>query len=473
MTRFPFQPRWGIVPASALLVALLLVPGYALASPAAPLGSGPAHWAYAGEDSVSHLVTVSGTLGGSYRLNASFATTAIFTQRNTSTRNFTVEMNRTVSFVLFAELCPQSCPPGGAFVNLTLRASEVDELTASLTRDGSVTLENGSTLPAFALLSSESLLVQNLTEGLSWRTSATGSGSGSGYVYRSAQSRLQVSVDLGPAGLGLIPTEPRTDQPWNASAPGTISVNYQVACTVVAVNGASPCGPGAGQLVGSAQFAVSGTDEGTTDQRDDGVPTQGMNLSLTSPGRFVLEDGVLLVPTVADLFQAPTPSSSPPPFQQVTTTQLNWLGQASHLGVVASTTLFAPHLPGTAKGDAAGSILLAAAQPAQSPLGNYTLYGAPVPPAEAYNQSCQELAGCNGPPGSRGPIGGGGLGFPGSGLLLEGTLGVVAVVAILIAAVMVLRPRSRAPAPQTGAGDTLPPPPPAAPGEEDPLGRLW
>ncbi len=468
MPRFPGRPRGGLFALSALLAALLIVPGFALALPPTPGAPGPALWAYAGEDSVSHLVTVSGALGGSYDLHADFATTAIFSQRNTSAQGFTVQMNRTVSFVLFAELCSLACPPGGSFVNLTIRAWEVDQLTANLTRDGSVVLENGTVLPAFALLSSESLLVQNLTEGLSWKVA-----SGSGAVDRSAQSRLQASVDLGAGGLGLFPLDPPTDEPWNASALGTVSGSYQVACTVVAVNGTSPCGPGAGPLALTARFAVTGTDRGPTGESDDGAPTQGMSLALTAPSTFVLEDGVLLVPTVADLFEAPVAASNPAPFQQVTTTDLNWLGQSSHLGVVASTTLFAPHLPGTSKGDVTGSILVPAAQAAQSPLGNYTVYGAPVSPTAAHNQSCQELSGCNGLPGSGGPGGGGGPGSPGSRPLLEAALAGVAVAAILIAAVRILRPRPRDPTPQSGAGETLPPPPPAAPGEEDPLGRLW
>ncbi len=468
VVRRPSQPRWEFVPISVLLVALLLVPGSAVAGSPNPPAPGPVQWAYAGQNSTLGLLPVSGTLGGVYAVHASFATTAIFSQWNTSSSGFSVGMNRTVSFVLFADLCSLPCAPGGPFVNLSIRAWEVDELTANLTRSGTVHLGNGPALPAFALLSSESLLFQNLTERLSWQVA-----SGAGSVTRSAQSRLDVSVDLGPGGLGLFPVSPPTNTSWNSSAIGAVSGNYQVGCTVIAVNRSSSCGPGFGLLAGTALFAVSGIDRGYTAQSDGGAPTQGMALSLTSPGTFVLEDGVLLVPTVADLFGSSETSPNPAPFQQVSTSELNWLGQAGHLGVVASTTLFAPHLPGTSKNVAGAPALSSAAQPAQSSLGTYTVYGAPVSPTEAHNQSCQEISGCTGIPGGGGPGGGSGPGSSGSGLLLKVALGGVVVATILLAVVMAFRPRHRASLPPTGAGETLPPPPPVPPGEEDPLGRLW
>ncbi len=468
MTRRAFRLRWELVPISVLLAALLLVPGSALAASPGPSASSPVQWAYAGQASVSRVVTVSGVLGGSYAVHASFATTAIFTQQNTSSSGFSVRLNRTMSFVLFADLCSNPCAPDGPFVNLTISASEVDELTANLTRDGTVYLGNGVGLPAYALLSSESLILQNLTERLSWDMA-----SGKGSVTRSAESRLNVSVDLGPGGLGLFPVSPPTNTSWNSSAIGAVSGNYQVGCTVIAVNGSSPCGPGFGPLSGTDLFAVSGIDSGNVHQYDNGTPTQGMTLSLISPGTFALEDGVLLVPAVADLFGSSETSPNPAPFQQVSTAELNWLGQAGHLGVVASTTLFAPHLPGTSKNVAGAPALSSAAQPAQSPLGTYTVYGAPVSPTEAHNQSCQEISGCNGIPGGGGPGGGSGPGSSGSGLLLKVALGGVVVATILLAVVMAFRPRHRASLPPTGAGETLPPPPPVPPGEEDPLGRLW
>jgi hypothetical protein len=464
----PLRPRVGLLALSALFAALLVLPGSALAGPANPSSPTPVRWAFAGEVSVDRVVTVSGVLGGSYTLHASFATAAILSQWNTSSSGFTVEMNRTLSFVLFANLCSAPCSAGGPSVNLSIRAWEVDQLTANVTRDGTVYLQNGSSLPAFALLSSDSLLVQDLTEQLSWNVA-----SGAGSIDRSAHSRLQVSVDLGPGGLGLFPLTPPTNGTWNSSTPGTVSGTYRVGCTVIAMSGSSPCGPGAGPLYYTGDFAVSGVDVGKTGQSDNGAPTQGMNLTLTSPGTFVLEDGFLLVPTVADLFDAAIAASSAAPFQQVSAEDLGWLTQAPHLGVVASTTIFAPHLPGTTRSQPGTAVPLGTSQPQQSPLGAYSVYGAPVSPAEAHNQSCQEASGCIGPPGGSGTGGAPGTPSIGAGWPLSLSLVAVLAAGLLIAVVMVLRSRSRSPPPTTRVGETLPPPPPSPPGEEDPLGRLW
>jgi hypothetical protein len=468
----------------ALLAVLALLPTGAVASPvlsAAPNTS----WAYGGGTNVSLEVTTNHT---TYAVRGWFAYHVILTQTNTSSSNFTLQVDRTLgfSYVATGTYCPTSCLSGHITANITVRAREHDVGFANFTRSGSVRAD-GVPVPAIALVNSSLSTDERYFESANYTAT---------FPLRtySSQSNLSVSVStatfvaLAPA-LGLVPLNLTTGESWSSqseftaqcSAVGAVSYHHTM-WNGTTVSGGSTFEP---TLNGSGTVGVSGTDAGTVVLRDGShVPV----IALAMEGPFAPREGFLLVPSGSDLFgdgmgafrgdAAGTAASA--------TETVDWAPGAAgpHAGFLASASDLMPQPDGPAQSGMHPSTgILPAATPSAAPGSGVAVQAQPetVPAAQAGSQCILSggSSACIPGSGTSSPSGPG----PHGGLLGDLiVVGAVVVLGALLAGLVVARRRVPPPPPSAS-----PPYPPAGtrpsapragistePGTEpDPLGHLW
>ncbi len=284
----------------AALVALLIVPAFAapaLGSPVALGGSATQQWAYGGQKWVNATVTLpNATL--TYR--AFFGWQVVFTATNTTLTTQAWEAQRTMAGHLYVDYCQPNCSAPTTHGNVSLSGWEVDAGFANLTAAGSV-YENGSAVPAVALLNASFENAANLSESFSYMSTGgllSGSTSAALDVAGAAHGTVQFSPSLGLVPLNLTP-----GTHWNSSsaysAAGGWSVVYTASHTGFNGSLSSSTATASGGVNSSGTIQLYGADLGTV-TLNNGLAVPAVVLVWSGP--FDDVDGVILIPHDFDLF---------------------------------------------------------------------------------------------------------------------------------------------------------------------------
>jgi hypothetical protein len=485
--------RSGAVVATLLAVMMVTIAlpslvGSAEGATPATLPSGnSSQWAYGAAENISTTVTTNHT---TYAVTGWFAYHVVLTQVNISASVVELEVERTAGFAFNATYCSPSCGTHARVsVIITSRGWTHDAGFANLTSAGAVEV-GARSVPAIALLNSSTESSSGLSTVVAWSLNTlTRQGSGGSSLHVNLTG--QTTVSFSPA-LGLIPANLSAGEQWSSSSGFTAlgAAKGEVVYSRTTINGVTL--PGSFDLNVSAQrsgsVSLTGQDRQTITLRDGRVVPV---LVFTVVGPFETREGIIWVPTGADLFGsgAAAFSQQSPGSVGVTTSAVDWASGNGPAGLLASATGFSPSPDATsslgtspdsyASSSAAGVSSLAT--PANPTIA---VQGQPesVPTAEAGSQCVQGGSGwCGGPvPGGAGPTSSHGL----FGLLVVG--GVVVVLAGLLAGLVVTRRREPKPPtgalaayPQSGTSGLARAPPRTGPGsspgdpEHDPLGHLW
>jgi hypothetical protein len=476
------QPTcWALVVVLAGSLILLGGPFAALGSAAASSGqsspSGAVLWAYGAQGGSNF----SGPHNGSYESRSVyFGWHVVLTQTNLSATTFELEIVRTMGFTVYATFCNPDCVRPILYANLTVKAWEKSVGFANLTTTGMVEL-NGSEVPALALMNDHAQVAGNLTESLTGTVHRLFGGTTTASGYTAVHDAATVSVAFTPS-LGLIPTNLSPAETWSSTshyaAAGSWLGSYLAVRT--GFNGTPVSGQRlfSGSANGSGNISVQGAYAGPEDL-DNGALTSAIHLSITGP--FDLREGILLVPTGADLFGGPGRdwSSVQSSTETVDTSALDLaIHNVGHFALMASATGYSgavanPNQPGSTP-----SVTPAAAA------GGNSLQGQPESVPFAQSQSnCLVTSTCPGPstvapPSGRGIVGG----LVAAAVLTAAVVGLVLLVAARRRPVrppktgvaraysggVAATPNPARPPPRSGAPSS--PEPDEAP---DPLGHLW
>ncbi|MHB8351870.1 MAG: hypothetical protein ACYDFT_04155 [Thermoplasmata archaeon] len=478
----------------ALALALTGLPGATAAAPLAAGASSNTVWAYGVEKNVSLTVTTNQT---TYAVGGYFADHVLLNQTNTSNSTFMLELVRTEGFAYTAEFCRPSCSTNAVeAIVIHDWAWEQDVGFANFTRNGSV-YENGSAVPALALVNASARTQSNLTESANFTVHTplrNVRGNASVEVAISSTS----SVSFSPA-LGLVPTSLAPGAAWNAtstfSAHGAVSGSITHARTNsqgLSISGRTRWNPA---VDASGTVRVAGRDQGHI-QLSGGAATHVLGLSISGP--FAAGEGILFVPAGADLFGsgAAAYSGYSAGSSSAATASVDWnSGASGHVGLMASSTAFAPAPDGASLVGGSPATIAGVAPPvsltgaASSPSGGAVVQAEPESPAAASSGSTCIVQGSCAPqpnPSLAVPGGASGLLTP---LLRAAVAGAVIVgLAGLLAGLIVRRrqvpkPPTDTPAfpPRAGSAAAGLPSRPGTPDpgsvdptpEEDPLGPLW
>jgi hypothetical protein len=419
---------------AALALALLFVPGFVGATPVAagaPVTTGNVtQWAYGVQENVSFSVITNGT---SYMVDATFAYAVIFTQTNTTNTTFSLEVQRTLGFTYDANYTNTVL---GNSAKVTGTGFESDTGFANFTDNGTV-YENGTPVPAVALVNTAHTATQSLVE------AATATIAG-----RTASASFNASLassghaTYSPA-LGIVPVNVSTGQSWNSSS-WVDHVGWAKGSAVWNVTGFRGT-TDTGSVSLSANTSVSGTESvwGT----DLGIVSlrnglTGSAIQLTTAGPLHARDGVIWTASGEDLFEVDHPNmpAVTPCVVAIATERFDWTPHfRAHFGVQAATVGFNPApdvnpmAGASVSGTTSGGIGYQAA-----PSNGQELQAQPESVAQAQAESNCLDAGhgvCATSAGS-----GGILGASGGLVLVVGVAAAVAVAAI-VGAVLVTRRR--------------------------------
>jgi hypothetical protein len=439
-------------------------------------------WAY-GAVKTADFSGSGGTVldGYTYSGSATWGFAVIVNETNLSDSNYSLAVTRTMGVLLDVKYCRPDCSHPTATLTVTHHAWEEENVTSTLTIDGSVN-ESGGAVPALALTSSQVQLTGQIRESADYTLAGVLNASKSLDVNLTADDSLSFSPSLGLLPLALAP-----GATWYSESTYTSDGNYAWAIyDQVAYMGmiAPYARTGGGPLSGSGSINLSGSDTNPTVSLGGSSYAQ---VNYTEVGPFVLREGFVLIPESVDLFGSGQPwSANETGNTTITfpTADVSDRGFADgHLGFVASGMwwdslaldfssggLITPPLTPALSGFAPA--------PAASPGGAEFVQGEPESPSQAGgNQACLTSgSGCPPAASPRGPL----------GRLIVPILG-VGVVAVLVAALVTRRRlpppaypnaslyppgQASSPIPRAGSIPSRPPekPPPA---EEDPLSHLW
>jgi hypothetical protein len=445
--------------AAVALLAFAVVPALAgsasaatVASGAHPAASASADWAFGGSGSVS----ASASLGGySLSYGASIGAAVIYNATPTGLTTTELTASRTVALTISLSLTTPN-----ASVSYNLKAVEVDHAYANVTNASSVTLGNGSVVPALGLLNASLHATVSLQASLA-ASNASGHASDNVNVSGWANSQVQFT----PA-LGLIPLNLSGVTDWGAvaNASGSAAWNITWAYADHGWNGTNAAESGyiSGTWSKAATVVLIGHVAGTYDKWVDHKLRTAIGLALAGP--FDLYAGVVLVPHSADLFGTAN--------QNYTASGVGSTAVTSEYLYVANGPRYLSVESVSAGNMTAGNSTLGLAVPAESTGGHPlattststtpTAWEQPESPSAAQQQAYCLQFGC---PGSSNPW---------AGLLVPlAVVGVAAVVAIGL--LLSRRPRNRAgqtvdvplsaqfpnaPAPPSGVEPNGPVPPP-------------
>jgi len=481
-------------PRASVVVALLVVPlmvfvvptGVVSAAPAPAISDAASQWAYAAVRNVS----ISGTTvsGWTYTLTARYGYAVTLSEPNPGANPFEVTVNRTMGANLSLVACKPSCSdPTLGQGSVSFRALESSDAFANFTTTGTV-YENGTAVPALALVNSSSASSANLSERASLKEAV---GPVDWSTFFAAQTHSAAVVKFSTP-LGLIPLNLTAAQNWNSSsaflAVGESTWKWYFGYDSLRTGPGSAGSSGPATVAAVGNVSVIGSYGGST------IPFGGVSypvLSLEVIGPFSVREGFILLPVGGDIF-----STTAQPWQadqsSATTVQLGTLDgrplAGGHLGLVASSWVYQASStnPGDATSPSAASVagvtpaLTGAAGPA---LPATTVQGSPTSVSGA-----QQVTGCL-ETGLGCPSTGGGATSPFH--LLGGVLlfGIVAVVIAAVVGTVLVAERRRVPATVYPNANLYPPgasgvPPatrggpesparPAPPSEDDPLSHLW
>ena len=418
-----------------------------------------------------------------YEGNATFGYTVTIYENSTSPTTIELTVYRTMGAAYNVEYCQVSCAHPTAWSNQSFRIWESTTSFTNLTTTGAV-YENGTAVPAVAILNSTASVRANVTESSNAYLPMVGQ-KGPHLRYLGASLTARATVDFTPA-FGLFPDSLVSGSAWNSSSEFSElgSASYTYYYSLRAPVGSYVRGPVNGNFMIFGNGTVSLQGEFAPGSTIDfgGVSYPAIVLTVTGP--FAVREGVVFVPDPVDLFGS---SAQPWAGNQtgVSTAQMATLdiqpgknGGLFHL--VASSWRVDTQTANDAQVLSTGgsSSGLTAAAASTNPVASQTVQGVP----ESASQSGQDQqclvsgAGCPG------------LSSPSThswfGLLVVG--GAVVVVGVLVALVVVSSRRRTPPpvypnavlyppgtqglaAPPRAPGAPTPPPP----SEEDPLDHLW
>jgi hypothetical protein len=472
-----------------VLMVFAFLPG----AGAAPVASSPnaaLSWAYGGVRTIP--VHPERTADGwQYEGSVSLGYSVIINQSNDTAGPSTVGLAVTLAEGIWIslEFCRPNCAAPVVYANLSMHSWAREHAWANFTLAGTV-YENGTAVPALALMNANSTVKANLTESTFSLLPPTGTGQVvDRSKYLSAQVLSENSVAFSPA-LGLVPLNLNSLNPssatWNASS--TFAANGSVRDTYFyafhgPILGNITYGPvtGVGTYQPTGNVSVVGSFASPSS-----VPLGTIGsfaaIHLGVNGPFMMEDGIIPLPAAADFFGA---LAHPWAADQASgaVSQLAALEItpefAGHLGLLASSRAYdltsanPEDLTGPSGGNAS-SIQTSQDPAVMNPVTSTTLQGEPlaVPAAESNSNCLVTSTGC---PAT--------LSAP---RVLLATVGIAVVVlgaAAVIAAVVIID-RRRLPPPAypnarlyppgtTRAPATGPNPAPEPPAEEDPLDHLW
>lgn len=449
--------------------------GVASAQPANPELPAAAStlWAYGGI--TSENVSWHG-VHGVYLGSATYGFSAILTQVNTSATTFTLSENQTVGTLINLTYCRPNCQSPVLTEQYSYHAWESWTDATNFTTSATVTLRNGTVVPALGISGANASSAANITEQLT--TMRNGSTAVVKQLFASASSTFALNFT---GALGLFPLNLTAGTSWIGSAIFSATGSWSDA--YLAVGPVGQLGPiaNSGSLTGSGAATIRGSDRGSlvlshrtltqVATQLDIVPTLG---SVAFMAGFDLVDGFAILPHVADLLEsAPTASWATTAVGNTTAvTSLTDLGARSSGGpesFVASAWSY--------------STAISNPDPSTSGSSN-TVQGAPITPAQASSTSeCLEGATTCATTASNPTIGSiGGTPVLPIVFLSVGAIAIVGIVgALLIAQRRRIPPPSYPNAALYPPGRALPPAPTAtepdspepSPEEDDPLQNLW
>jgi hypothetical protein len=369
------------VPA-ALVVALLLVPGVIGATPVASTtpatSSGVTQWAYGTQDNLSFSLMSNST---TYTVTASFDYAVVFTQTNTSSTTFELEVQRTLGFNFVATY-------SSTVVSATLSGTgfEADTGFGNFTENGSVYV-NGTAVPALAVINTAHTASASLVEAATvtlGKQTATAAFNAS----LASQGHATYAPDL-----GIVPDNVSAGESWNATSVvshvGAVQGSYTWSRTSLAGRTVSGAGSLNANTTVTAAETVNGTDLGPVSLRN-GLSGDAIVLTVTGP--LQPRDGVLWMPGQADLFdiQHPGYTNCASGVVGVITDRLDWVPHVhGHLGLEASETGFTPQPDASAIAGTNVGVATGGASPAAGPSSAQEVQAQP----ESVGQA-QSLASC-------------------------------------------------------------------------------
>ncbi|MCI4360362.1 MAG: hypothetical protein L3J91_01525 [Thermoplasmata archaeon] len=369
--------------------------------------------------------------------------------------------------------------------NVSVRAWQRQEGFANLTTNGVVTV-NGTVVPALALLNVTDRTQGNVTESvyeavhglLNTRTTE---------YYFSVNASSAVSVAFAPA-LGIVPNTLSPGLVWNSTstfdATGTWSAEYSYHHLPLTGTPIEFHGPISGQVTRTGTVSLHGTDLGPV-VLNGGLATDAAAITIDGPFHFY--EGFLLVPGNTDVAGGSSGSawsSYQNDSAEAATGALNIGARTSHLGLLASSSSYAPQSSspstvGAVVGSSpatTGSVAPRFAPMSAGPSGGGVLQAQPESVGAAeQNSTCLVGGSCVSPLGNA------------PGRALPGLLGVLVigllVGTIVVMAVVVERRRSTPPPVHPNAqlyptvsvpaAGSRAPPRPEESSDDDPLGHLW
>ena len=465
-----------------VLALALALPAWAPASAASPVpGNPPEVWAYGNTVSLNQTTNWVNMYGsGEILVHAFYGWVVILTQTNTSTSNFTLEGQRAVVAKLFVDYCSPTCAnPTGALVNLTVVAWQRDTAFANFTENGTVNVlappAEAGTQAALAIQNAQVYRQGNLTETASWTLHGVHRGS----AYITTNVAADAAVTFTPS-LGLVPRNVSSGESWNSSAAyqptGEVTGRYDY-------NIQSPQASASGEGPINASFesqgtaSLYGTDVGSTGLHGDGLHYTADEIStqlfVTGLVGFHFDDGFFLAPDGSGVFSHVGSLIRGGIFFGLETAGTQYLDISSgrglgHVGIVAAQSRYS-----TSSTDGL-TTAVGGVSPAATSGNSTNVQGQPMPTSQAESDYTSLF----------GSVGSGTHGLGGTLVLLL-AVGIVGVLAAVLAVAMVERrrrgvspPVAVAPSPviPPGTGRTPSTPPPAgSPGStsEDPLGNLW
>jgi len=475
----------------ALIVLLSAVPTTGIASAAtvssaASPAAGTVQWAYGAN--VSGSATWTNASGGyTASLTTFFGWETILNQSTGAHGSISLEAQRTVGLDYWLSFCKPTCSSPTWTGNVTFKAWQTEHGFANLTTNGTVTV-NGTQVPALALENETNRVQGNVTETVSAVFHGPMNTHTAEYSF-SVGASSDLTVTFAPA-LGLVPDELTPGLEWNSTslfiAAGSWSADYSYAHTPMSGLPTYLHGPISGSVTSTGTVSLQGIDVGSVVLNDSQATSAA---AITVEGPFHVHEGFLLLPGQADVLGSDGSAWST--YQNDTgaasTSSMDFASHQPHLGLLASSTSFAPQptsqstvsdvgpagaAPVTPGADA---LVLAGPQPPTAQ-GGAVVQGQPDSVPNAVSSSACLVAG-----NCVTPIGGNPLTKHPSGVI--GLLVIGLLVGTLVAIAVVVSRRRDVPTPANPnarlyptAPAVAPPKTPPAPAEtpsEDPLGHLW
>jgi len=466
----------------ATLMVFVVVSNPVQAAPLAPAAS-VGEWSYGYIKNFSVGPTTFSS-GWTYEGEAILGYTVMVYDNNTSATTYEFTIFRTMGVAFTVRFCYPTCSDPARWANETYRAWESTTSFTNITNASSVQLAGSGPVPAVGVTNSTVFLRANLTEESDVYLPALDP-LGPHTHYLSAEISGHSTVSFSPA-LGLFPIDLSSGDSWtsmsNFTAAGAAGYSYYYAAHAPLKNVVLGPVTGSESIASNGAVSLTGSYDASNNFAFGGVNYPAINLTLTGP--FSVREGVIFVPTDADLFG---PASQPwgANVNGTATAQLSTLdlkvGSHGHFDIVASSWHFDSSTADAAASSTVGaSSGLVPAATATTPVKSITVQGQPesgnVP---AQTQQClQSGTGCPVP--SLGP------GTPRSLLGAVVVAGVVATIGLVLALAVVTRRRKIPPPvypnavlyPPGASSPSAPAGAPATPGgpgspEDDPLDHLW